>query len=156
MSWLYNLYQTYQSNLSRIGVIEKTHYDKEYTLIPISHTTQNAHIEVNITEEGAFHSAIVIDKSDANTLIPCTEDSASRAGSKVAPYPLHDKLSYVAGDFVAYGGNIKSNKETFSSYINQLKEWTESPFGHWKIKSIYQYLSKGQLIKDLVNERVLF
>ncbi|MEC2530509.1 type I-C CRISPR-associated protein Cas8c/Csd1, partial [Bacillus cereus] len=81
MSWLLNLYETYQSNLDRVGKIEKKYNGQEYTLLPISHTTQSANIEVLITEEGEFHSATVIDKSDANTLIPCTEDSASRSGT---------------------------------------------------------------------------
>ncbi|WP_203362557.1 type I-C CRISPR-associated protein Cas8c/Csd1 [Bacillus sp. REN10] len=155
MSWLLNLYETYEANLDHVGVIEKKYNDKEFTLLPISHTTQNAHIEVNITEDGEFHSAVVIDKSDASTLIPCTEESASRAGSKIAPYPLHDKLSYVAGDFVAYGGQIKK-EEPFTYYIAQLEEWAKSPYGHDKIKSIYKYLSKKQLIHDLVGAKVLF
>ncbi|WP_100402874.1 type I-C CRISPR-associated protein Cas8c/Csd1 [Bacillus sp. FJAT-42315] len=155
MSWLLNLYETYEANLDHVGVIEKKYNDKEFTLLPISHTTQNAHIEVNITEDGEFHSAVVIDKSDASTLIPCTEESASRAGAKIAPYPLHDKLSYVAGDFVAYGGKIKK-EEPFTYYIAQLEEWASSSYGHDKIKSIYKYLSKKQLIHDLVDEKVLF
>lgn len=96
MSWLLNLYETYESNLDRVGEIEKTNNNRYFTLLPISHTTQNAHVEVNITEEGEFHSATVIDKDDASTLIPCTEESSSRAGAKIAPHPLHDKLSYVA------------------------------------------------------------
>lgn len=111
MSWLLNLYETYESNLDLVGKIEKKHNNQEYTLLPVSHTTQNAHIEVEITEDGEFHSATVIDNE--NTLIPCTEDSASRSGPGAVkmPYPLHDKLSYVAGDYVAYGGKI--NKEPF-------------------------------------------
>ena len=155
MSWLLNLYETYESNLDQIGVIEKKYNDQEYTLLPISHTTQNAHIEVEITEDGEFHSARVIDKNDAGTLIPCTEDSANRAGSKIAPYPLHDKLSYVAGDFVAYGGKIKK-EEPFTYYIKQLEEWAKSPYVTAKVKSIYTYLSKKQLIKDLVEDKKLF
>lgn len=155
MSWLLNLYETYEANLDHVGIIEKKYNDKEFTLLPISHTTQNAHIEVNITEDGEFHSAVIIDKSDASTLIPCTEESASRAGAKIAPYPLHDKLSYVAGDFVAYGGKIKK-EEPFTYYIAQLEEWANSPYGHDKVKSIYKYLSKKQLIHDLVDEKVLF
>ncbi|CAH0347285.1 type I-C CRISPR-associated protein Cas8c/Csd1 [Bacillus sp. CECT 9360] len=154
MSWLLNLYETYQSNLDRVGEINKKNNGQEYTLLPISHTTQNAHIEVSITEDGEFHSAAIIDKSDASTLIPCTEDSANRAGSKIAPYPLHDKLSYVAGDFVAYGGKIKK-EEPFSYYIKQLEEWAESPYSTAKVKSIYNYLSKKTLIKDLVQEGTL-
>lgn len=155
MSWLLNLYQTYEANLNQVGVIEQKYNGQEFTLLPISHTTQNAHIEVQITEDGQFHSAHVIDKSDANTLIPCTENSANRAGSKIAPYPLHDKLSYVAGDFVAHGGKIKK-EEPFTYYIKQLEAWANSPYATVKIKSIYQYLSKKRLIRDLVEEKILY
>jgi CRISPR-associated protein Csd1 len=155
MSWLLNLYETYDANLDRVGRIEKKHNEQEYTLLPVSHTTQNAHIEVRITEDGEFHSASIIDKSDANTLIPCTEESSSRAGSKIAPYPLHDKLSYVAGDYAAYGGEIKK-EEPFPYYIKQLENWANSPHAAAKVKSIYRYLSKGRLIQDLVEERKLF
>jgi CRISPR-associated protein Csd1 len=155
MSWLLNLYETYESNLDQVGVIEKKHNNQEFTLLPISHTTQNAHIEVEITEGGEFHLATVIDKSDASTLIPCTEESANRAGSKIAPYPLHDKLSYVAGDFAAHGGKIKK-EEPFTYYIKQLEDWAKSPYGNTKVKSIYNYLSKKQLIRDLVESKVLY
>ncbi|UII54166.1 type I-C CRISPR-associated protein Cas8c/Csd1 [Cytobacillus spongiae] len=154
MSWLLNLYETYESNLDQVGQIKKKYNGQEYTLLPISHTTQTAHIEVSITEDGEFHSATILDKSDANTLIPCTEDSANRAGSKIAPYPLHDKLSYVAGDFVAYGGAIKK-EEPFSYYISQLKEWAESSNATAKVKSIYCYLKKRKLISDLVTAGIL-
>lgn len=148
MSWLLNLYETYESNLDRVGEVEMRN-EREFTLLPISHTTQNAHIEVMVTEDGEFHSAEIIDKSDASTLIPSTEKSASRAGSVIAPYPLHDKLSYVAGDFVAYGGAVKG-EEPFATYIQELQNWAESRYAHPKVKSIYRYLSKRTLIQDLV------
>ncbi|WP_136608680.1 type I-C CRISPR-associated protein Cas8c/Csd1 [Paenibacillus dokdonensis] len=154
MSWLLNLYETYESNLDLVGVIEKKNNDREYTLLPVSHTTQNAHIEVEITEDGEFHSAEVIDKCDASTLIPSTEKSASRAGAVIAPYPLHDKLSYVAGDFRAYGGKVKED-EPFATYIQELQNWAESPHAHPKVKSIYNYLSKKQLIQDLAAHNIL-
>lgn len=155
MSWLLNLYETYESNIDRIGEAYKKPNGQEYTLLPISHTTQTAHIEVQITEEGEFHSASVVDKSDAITVIPCTDESASRSGSKIAPYPLHDKLSYVAGDFVKYGGKVKKD-EPFTHYIKQLKDWSESQYATSKVKSIYAYLKKRQLIKDLVSAGILF
>ncbi len=154
MSWLLNLYETYESNLDRVGETEKKYNNQEYTLLPVSHTTQNAHIQVEITEEGEYHSAFVIDKSDASTLIPCTEKSASRAGMVIAPYPLHDKLSYVAGDFVAFGGEIK-DEEPFSHYIKELENWASSVHAHFKVKSIFKYLSKRQLIQDLVKDHIL-
>ncbi|GGG19004.1 type I-C CRISPR-associated protein Cas8c/Csd1 [Paenibacillus abyssi] len=154
MSWLLNLFETYEANLDLIGKIEKKHNEQEYTLLPVSHTTQNAHIEVEITADGEFHSATVIEKSNASTLIPCTEDSANRAGSKIAPYPLHDKLSYVAGDYAAYGGEIKK-EEPYTYYIKQLENWANSPYAADKVKSIYQYLRKGRLIQDLVEQKIL-
>ncbi|MEL3958682.1 type I-C CRISPR-associated protein Cas8c/Csd1 [Caldifermentibacillus hisashii] len=153
MSWLLNLYETYESNVDQVGKIEFKHNGNEFTLLPISHTTQTAHIEVQITEDGEFHSASIVDGADAITVIPCTEDSASRSGIKAPPYPLHDKLSYVAGDFTSYGGK---QKEPFNNYIKQLEEWAMSPFAVPKVKSIYTYLKKGQLIRDLVNEGILY
>lgn len=154
LSWLQNLYKTYNANEEAVGKTVKKRNGREYTLLPISHTTQNAHIEVTIDEAGNFLRAIPLEK--VNTIIPCTEESASRAGSKVAPYPLHDKLSYVAGDFLKYGGKIKNpNDIPFNSYIKNLKEWAESPYATSKVKSIYMYLSKGRLIEDLVHKGVI-
>ena len=102
MSWLLDLYETYNQNESSVGITEYKRNGQPFILLPISHTTQSAHIEVHVTEDGNFHSAFVIPKDDAMTVIPATEESSSRAGAKTAPYPLHDKLSYVAGDYNSY------------------------------------------------------
>lgn len=154
MSWLLNLYETYEANIDRVGVIEKRWNEQEYTLLPISHTTQTAHIEVEITEDGEFHSAEVIEKSEGITVIPTTDASASRTSTAIAPYPLHDKLSYVAGDYVAYVGDEKK-AEHYLQYIQQLEAWAASPFATEKVKSIYRYVSKGRLIQDLVDHNIL-
>ena len=154
MTWLYNLYETYEKNSHQVGIIEKKFNDQEYTLLPISHTTQNAHIEVEITEDGEFHSAAVVDKNDAITIIPCTEESANRS-SGIAPHPLHDKLSYVAGDFTAFTGDKKAG-EHFTYYIKQLEDWAKSPYANDKVKSIFAYLSKKRIIQDLVEHKILF
>lgn len=155
MSWLLHLYETYKTHASQVGIIEKRFNEQEYTLLPIAHTTQNAHIEVTVTRDGEIHSAEVITvKSNMSTLIPCTEKSASRAGSVVAPYPLHDKLSYVTGDLIAYGGE-KKKEDPFAAYIKQLKGWADSSHAVDKVRSIYQYVSKGTLIQDLIKLRIL-
>lgn len=155
MSWLLNLQETYDANLEEVGEIKKNRFGREYTLLPIAHTTQNAHIEVIVTESGEFHSASVIEKEDASTLIPSTIDSASRAGAVVAPYALHDKLNYTAGDFVEYGGKI-GKQDPFQAYIDNLEKWVKSPYKNDKVEAIYHYLKKGRLIKDLVEEKVIF
>lgn len=151
MTWINNLYDTYEKNLSRVGVIEQKG-NQEYTLMPIAHTTQTAHIEVSITENGEFHSARVLDK--IITLIPCTEDSASKSSNIVA-HPLHDNLAYVAGDLKRFGGGAKEQKK-FNYYIDQLREWISSQYSHSKVKAIYEYISKESLIEDLVKENILF
>ncbi|MCO7126963.1 type I-C CRISPR-associated protein Cas8c/Csd1 [Sporolactobacillus shoreicorticis] len=157
MSCFLNLYKIYEANQSFVGVEEERN-GRNYSLLPISHTTQTAHIEVTVTEDGNFHTAeIISNKNERETVIPCTEASASRAGAAVAPYPLHDKISYVAGDFVAFGGKIKdSNDQPFSHYIANLKLWAESQYTQPQIRSIYTYLKKSCLIKDLIDEHILW
>lgn len=154
MSWLLNLYKTYNANSDRVGTIEKKYNGQEFTLLPIAHTTQNAHIEVAVTEGGEFHSANVIPKTDASTLIPTTEKSSSRAGKVIAPYPLHDKLAYVAGDYIKYGG-ASHFRENFESYITQLGNWAEGRYSVPEIQSIYNYLKNKTLIRDLIDSNIL-
>ena len=153
MSWLQSLINTYDSNIDKVGEECKTRNGKRYTLLPVSHTTQNAHIEITITANGEFHSAKVLEKE--NTVIPSTESSASRAGKVIAPYPLHDKLSYCAGDLINYGGDVKE-KNQFEAYLDQLKGWAESENFHDKILAIYQYVSKKRMIQDLIANNILF
>ena len=61
-------------------------------LLPVAHLTQNAQLEVVLDEEGHFLRAYRVDKEDAVTVIPVTEDSGTRAGSAIYPHPLADKL----------------------------------------------------------------
>ncbi|WP_028778860.1 type I-C CRISPR-associated protein Cas8c/Csd1 [Shimazuella kribbensis] len=151
MSYLLQLYETYQANLDQVGKFFKKNNDQTYTLLPISHTTQTAHIEVLVSEVGDFLTAKILGKDV--TVIPCTEDSASRSGSKIAPYPLHDKLSYVAGDFTHFGGS--KGEKPFAHYLEQLKQWATSIHADEKVKSIYQYVRKRTLIADLIKEDIL-
>ena len=86
MSWIATLYDTYE-NIIRQG---------SKGLLPIAHSTQNAHIEVTLNSDSEMISAELVDKDNASTLIPVTESSASR-GSGIAPHPLCDKLQYKLG-----------------------------------------------------------
>ena len=82
MGWMQALYNTYNKNLQFVGKEEKR-YDNTFSLSPISHSTQTAYLEVQVTENGEFHSARVLDKEI--TLIPASEAAASRAGSVISP-----------------------------------------------------------------------
>ena len=124
-------------------------------LLPLFHSTQNAQIEVNVSTEGEFAFATIIDKANQVTMIPVTEDSAARS-SGVEPHPLFDKLIYTAGDFVKYANKIKNNTPNYHiEYMNKLRQWVESEYTDDKLKAVYKYLSKGTLATDLINNELL-
>ncbi len=159
MNWVQNLYSTYENCQANIG------YDDLGTgrpLLPICHITTQAHIEIAIDGEGNFQRARVItEKEDATTIIPSSERSASRAGSKPENHPLCDKLQYLAGDFLTYGGGVTSGfrkdpGEPFRDYVDVLSKWCRSSFGHPKAIAVLKYVLKKQVVKDLVEDKVLF
>ena len=142
MSWMNMLYKTYDN-------LQKEPPDD---LLPISHSTQNAQIEVTINSDGEFVDSRVVSKEDTVTLIPVTEKSASRSSGS-APHPLCDKLQYLACDYTKFGGG-KGGKY-YADYINQLKDWNDSGCSNVKLSAIYKYLCKKSLISDLVSNGTL-
>lgn len=156
MSWLQQLYDTYEA-CSQVAEF----VSGDNPLLPICHTTQNAHIEVVINQKGEFLRAKVLEKNDLLTVVPCTEGSAGRSGSKPVHHPLCDKLQYVAGDYVTFGGTVtvgysKNPQEPYQNYLNDLSEWVESDDTHPKIQAIYNYIKQGRLIADLVKAQCLY
>ena len=150
MSWMNQLYKTYEENIGRKS------YD-ELMLCPIAHMYANAQVEVRINEDGEFVSAIVVDKENAVTLIPVTESSSGRS-SGAAPHALCDTLSYVAGDFAEYCQSDKEKKkseEKFEKYIFGLQKWNDSEYTHQKVKAIYIYIQKKCMISDLISSEIV-
>lgn len=136
MSWLNDLYLTYEACKGAEG------------LLPIAHLTQNAQLEVVLDGDGNFIRAYRVDKEDAVTVIPVTEDSSSRSGKAVFPHPLSDKLEYIARDYGDFVAGYKQEK--FACYIAQLGKWAQSEHSLPQIRTVYQYLSKGTLMHDLL------
>lgn len=149
MSWISTLCETYDNN---VGL------DSGDKAMPvISHMNAKAQIEMIIDSEGNFLEAETVDKDNCTTLIPVTQASGGRA-SGIAPHPLSDTLSYIAGDYSEYIRDEKEiNKQNnkFNAYIECLKNGSESEYSHPKVKAIYTYLSKGQVISDLVKAGVV-
>lgn len=154
MSWMSTLVKTYDNLIVNDSFIE----ENKFPAVPIiAHITAKAQIEIVIDEEGCFKEAKVVDKSDCEILIPTTEDSASRA-SDIAPHPLSDTLSYIAGDYSLYASNekeAKKAKDKFEQYITQLKKWAERKNVHPKVLAIYKYLEKQTVISDLVENKIV-
>ena len=142
MSWMATLYQTYEVGLT-IDLPDET------KLMPVSHTMQNAHIKIVIDGEGNFKRAAVLEKTQV--VLPATEKAAGRTSGE-APYPLADKIQYIARDYPGYGGQKKSY---FTSYEKQLSEWCGSAFAHSKAIAVHKYVRRGQVVADLINHQVL-
>ena len=154
MSWISTLCETYDNN---VGL------DSGDKAMPvISHMSRKAQVEMIIDSEGNFREAeTIIDKDNCYTNIPVTEESGGRT-SNLYPHPLCDYLSYIAGDYSKYEKsdtvykNPKNKPENkFNQYITRLKQWSESEYSHPKVKAIYAYLSKRQVISDLVKAGVV-
>lgn len=148
MSWTNELYQVYENNCGKD--------DEKIQLLPVSHSTANAQVEVTLSEDGEFCSAVPItDKKDSVTIIPVTEDSGARS-SGVAPHPFADKLVYIAGDYKEFvSGKRADNQKYYQAYMEQLKTWNDSKNSHPAVRAVYTYLSKGTLIHDLIEVRCL-
>ena len=137
MALMQILYKTYE-NLAAKGVTG--------LLLP-AQSTQQAHVEVLLDKNGEFRMAEFIEKDDATTNIPVTEDSASRS-SGVAPHPLFDKLKYLAGDYEKYCG--EDNTKYHEAYMEQLGAWCDSEYAVPQVESMYEYLQQNTLIADLI------
>lgn len=149
MAWLKTLADTYDVYAHLAGVDK----NGQAVLLPISHSTFNAQIEVTIDKEGNFRGSKKLDKgNDIVTIIPVTEDSAARS-SGIAPHPLCDKLCYIAGDYTTYTGEDK--EAYYEAYIEQLREWAESDAAHPMVQAVYKYLEKKSLIQDLAADKTL-
>ncbi|MEA5091709.1 hypothetical protein SDC9_24341 [bioreactor metagenome] len=151
MSWIQKLCETYENCTSEIGK-DIDNPDKAH-LLPISHSTQNAQIEVVINGRGEFLRAKILEKNEGRTLIPVTEDSATRS-SGIAPHPLCDKLQYIAGDYIDFVDKKKA-AEFYGKYIDQLRKWCDSEYSNEKVKAIFTYLSKKSLMADLIRYKII-
>lgn len=140
MSWLAKLYETYDC-------VNKD-ADQDNKLWPISHFVKNSHIEIVINNDGCFLAgrARILHGKESPTLIPSTESSAGRSGSKIAPHPLCEELGYCASDCP------KTSADRAKAYLDQLKQWVYSENSHPKLLAIYNYLKKGIMWNDLIKE----
>lgn len=143
MAWIEKLHATYEACKGREP-------PGAALLMPISHTQQQAHIEIAIDGQGDFKSAKIVQKEE--TVIPATEESAGRVGIKPPPHPLCDKVQYCASDYFQRGG---TKPPFFKEYEALLSSWCNSNFRHPKAEAVLAYVRKGKVVADLVKEKLL-
>lgn len=145
MSWMKELYETYENCSNMVGIED----NDGIILLPVAHSTQNAQIEIIINLKGKFLRAKELPKADAITIIPVTGDSGTRS-SGIAPHPLCDKLCYVAGDYVKYCDK-KNARDYYNAYLSNLEKWCTSKHHHDKVIAVFNYVKKGSMIIDLLS-----
>jgi CRISPR-associated protein Csd1 len=144
MSWIQKLYDTYEQ------CANAPQFSND-PLMPISHTKQQAHIEIVLDDKGSFLRAKAVQKEE--TTVPATEGSAGRTGKEPAPHPLCDKVRYCASDYDAFGGGKKG---FYSKYVALLRRWCDSEHSHRKAEAVLTYVQKGTVVADLIREGILF
>ena len=156
MNWVQSLYETYENCQNMLGYSS----DASRPLLPICHITTQTHIEVVIDGKGNFRRALIVDKDDSTTIIPATESSAGKTGIKPECHPLSDKLQYLAGDFVDYGGEVtvgfsKDPTEPYRNFVELLSKWCQSKYSHPKAIAVLAYVQKKSLMQDLADQKIL-
>jgi CRISPR-associated protein Csd1 len=128
--------ETYDHNAGLAGVIVE---DDRQPLTPVSHLIQNVQLEITISDTGEFVAAVSItDKNQCKTIIPVTEESASRT-SRFVPHPLCDNLSALS----------PVKRDNYDAYLTQLTAWARSPHSHATVRAVLAYVQKETILEDL-------
>ena len=144
MSWINALSETYDNCISAVGVKE----ENGAVLLPLSHSTAEAQLEIIIDLQGNFIRAERVEKAYATTIIPVTEDSATRS-SGIAPMPLCDKLQYIAGDYDSECNPKKSARPCYEAYVEALRKWSKTEFATPEVQAVLAYIGQENVIADL-------
>ena len=138
MGWIQELNKVYDTMMQ----LPET---ERQGLIPVGFTQKSIKYLVALHPDGTFSAAYDLSgKKEKNGLvymIPTTPEAEARTGSKGKPFPLADKLKYLAYDGVE---NPRLNQ-----YLSQLNDWCEQPDAPEVLKTLYSYLEKKTLLQDM-------
>lgn len=146
MSWVEELERVYD-------ICEGKHDGVEAPVI-MFHFLDKAHITISLNKNGTipttgFAETVSEVGTDAEIIVPITEESGAKSGSGSQPRPLFDEIQYLAGDCYNFFPNVQES--FFQDYISNLKEWAESDYCTEEVRAVYKYLSKGTLLQDLID-----
>lgn len=108
-------------------------------LAPVSHIVTRADLEITLNAQGEFLSASAVGNGEAKIVIPATESSAGRSGTKVCAHPLCEKLDYL----------VPYHENKYMDYIDKLQRWVQSQESHPKLRPILAYVRGGSILADL-------
>lgn len=134
MGLLQKAIETFDANPQLVGCYK----EGREPLAPIGHILTSADVEITINHLGNLLSVRRIEKGEPKILIPVTEASGGRSGTKANtnPHPLCDGLKYLIAE------------ENY--FLPQLIQWEESRFSHPFLTAIRTYLEKKTLQDDLL------
>lgn len=144
MGLFQSAYETYDNNESRIGIYDEGHEP----LAPVGHIVTSASIVVTIDVDGNYISSEIRGKKEPKIIIPVTESSAGRSGTKLPPHPLCEQVKYLA----SYNEKSRADKE---AYLSQLADWIASAYSNPKIEAVYRYVQSETILEDLERDGTL-
>ena len=117
-----------------------------HIILPIYHSNKRSSgediFQITIDEEGKPIGGRFLNK-DELIIFPITEESITRSGSKVAPHPICDELSYLSGKI-----DERKNK-AYLEGIDKLLEYEESNKNE-NMRIIGQYVKNNDILDDFL------
>lgn len=140
MSWMQNLYNTYEKCADAVGVNGD---NQPKMLLPLGHILKKTNVAIYLREDGTFHRA---EKSDLEVCTPCTDGSESRTiDAKDWPHPLFDQIKHLGGRLYL---------ENLLKWQNYIRNMPEYPLAYKMITSVRRYIENGTLKSDLESSKI--
>ncbi len=145
MSWIRNLYETYDACENAVGKCTDTESQEEM-LLPLGHLLTEPDILITLLNKGELINIEKVKASEKGkkilVCIPCTEDSESRSGRNAIdfPHPLFDKAKFLQT------GNYKTNLANWISFLEDNQQ--NYSVAYSALKAVYDYLSNNSLECD--------
>lgn len=140
MSWIQNLYETYEACAGVVGI---SGGEQDKMLLPVGHALKKANVAIHIRGDGTFARA---EKSDAEICTPCTDESESRVSNAAdAPHPLFDQIKHLTG---------KLYRENLLKWQEYLKDRPEYSTAYEMISAVLKYIESGTLKNDLASSNI--
>lgn len=147
MSLMSDLLETYNVAYDE-GLVDDTYLNNDgLVILPIYHSSRNSSGDdvFEITIDGASNAidGKFLEKGEIITF-PITEDSITRSGSKKAPHPICDELSYLAKSIDA------EKNEIYMTVVRELLDY-EAINNCENFRVIGKYILKNMILEDFLN-----